>query len=352
MIVVIPTNRSINLKYLRPLVEAHARFIVVYDGESGPPPPLPGFQVFDWDARRRVLGSHDEWFPRRSGACRDLGLLLAWREAAPGETVVALDDDCEVPAGFASEVERTLSSQVRPILGVEGRHLNVLDLYDRIPRGLFPRGFPYSARADYAQATSSAETSDAPVFNVGLWQDAFDVNAIDKFSGAEWRFPEAKLRRKSVILARGNLVSVCSMNMQMRREVIPGIFQFPMYVEVIDHFVIDRYGDIWGGFLFKLLADRKGDPIAAGGPMIAHRKAGDARRNAWQEHLAHLVNDELIALLVESAADVRAGTYLEMMEEVAAELARRADGCSVLLRRYCGFLAASMTHFTAALRES
>src|SRR5690606_39788870 len=59
---------------------------------------------------------------------------------------------------------------------------------------------------------------------------------------------------------------------------------------------LDRYGDIWGGFILKHLADLRGDAVVAGGPMIRHLKAGDYTRNIWQEHVCHLVNDEFLEL--------------------------------------------------------
>ena len=49
------------------------------------------------------------------------------------------------------------------------------------------------------------------------------------------------------------------MNMHFRREVLPATYQLPMHVPVLPDEVIDRYGDIWGGFVLKMLIDIKGD---------------------------------------------------------------------------------------------
>ena len=58
-----------------------------------------------------------------------------------------------------------------------------------------------------------------------------------------------------------------------------------MNVPALPGWVVDRYGDIWGGFILKILMDRRGDALAVGGPMIRHLKDGDDQRNIWQEHV-------------------------------------------------------------------
>lgn len=87
------------------------------------------------------------------------------------------------------------------------------------------------------------------------------------------------------------------MNMQFRRELIPVVYQLPMHVEVMPNWVVDRYGDIWGGFILKTLMDLNGENMAVGEPMINHLKEGNYTRNIWQEHVCHLINDEFLQLL-------------------------------------------------------
>jgi hypothetical protein len=82
MIVVIPSNRSINLDHLGPLIESGARFVVVDDSPGSIRIDHPQFRVFSWADRERLLGAHDVAIPRRNGACRDLGFVVAWKEAA------------------------------------------------------------------------------------------------------------------------------------------------------------------------------------------------------------------------------------------------------------------------------
>jgi hypothetical protein len=353
MIVVIPTARAVDLAYLRPLIDSGARFIVVDDSDGSVSIDHPSFQVFDWSDRARRLGPRDRWFPRRNGACRDFGFYLAWCESDDDEIIVALDDDCEVAdTDFGRHVEEALSDRPRHRSAGVGEHWNILDLYDGVAADLYPRGFPYSERVGYTRAELSAEATGPSDFNLGLWQGAFDVNAIDKLAGPAWEHPDARLRAPSTVVPRGTLISVCSMNMQFRRRLIPAAFQFPMHVEVAPGWRIDRYGDIWGGFTLKTLMDLVGDPMTVGEPMIIHRKAGDLHRNLAQEHLAHLVNDEFIALLRAAAGDVQPDGYLGMMFELTEGLSKQTENASKLLRPYLEHLVLSLDAWTRALEEA
>ncbi len=98
--------------------------------------------------------------------------------------------------------------------------------------------------------------------------------------------------------------------------------------------VIDRYGDIWGGFILKTLMDLRGELMAVGGPMIRHLKEGASERNIWQEHLGHLVNDEFLSIIEKAREQIKPADYLTMMAHMSEIFERERENCSVILRRY------------------
>jgi hypothetical protein len=352
VIVVIPTNRNVNLDYLQPLIQAGARFIVVDDSPGRVSIPHPAFSVYNWQDRRRILGELDEGFPKRNGACRDFGFYVAWCEAERDEIIVALDDDCEITRpDFAAAVQTALTPHAHMSWHGNGRHANILELYANVPAHLYPRGFPYHERLDHVRWEFGDPVEGTAAFNLGLWTDTFDVNAIDKIAGPPWRHTQAALTHESVAVPHGALVSVCSMNMQFRAALAPAVFQFPMHCPALPGWVIDRYGDIWGGFVLKTLMDRRGDLMTVGGPMVAHRKAGDFDRNVWQEHIGHMVNQELIELLTAASEEVEAASYLDMMHALRESIARRAARVSPLLRQYLPTLATALGAWLTALEQ-
>jgi hypothetical protein len=353
MIVVIPSCRSVNLDYLRPLINSGARFIVVDDTPGSVRVDHPQFQVFNWGDQRRLLGDFERAIPRRNGACRDLGFYIAWREASADEIVIALDDDCVVEEpDFAAQAKDRLDHGANASVSGSGHSFNVLDLYEGVDgTRVFPRGFPYSDRAAYRPWSIDGRIEGRVLFNVGLWKGVFDVNAIDKIRLDRYSFPDASLRVPSVLVPEGALISVCSMNMHFRVEVIPAVYQLPMHVEVVPNWVIDRYGDIWGGFILKTLMDVRGDRLNVGGPMIRHLKEGDYTRNIWQEHLCHLVNDEFIDLLGRTKEVLRPSSYVDMMAHLREEFAKNAAACSPILSAYLKHLDGPLRAWVAALRQ-
>jgi Reversibly glycosylated polypeptide len=343
MLVIIPTARSISLEYLQPLIESEARFIVIDDSEGTVHVDHPQFKTYNWKDQNRMLGKDAIAIPRRNGACRDFGFYLAWRESDPGEIVIALDDDVRVEdEDFGRRVEAVLSDARRPVAKGIGLHFDMLDCYCNTEDNIFPRGFPYSHRAEYRKWTFDSTSVGTVTFNLGLWREIFDVNAIDKLQGPRYRYPDAELHHESVVVPNGALISVCSMNMQFRRELIPAVYQLPMHIEVMPGWVIDRYGDIWGGFILKTLMDIKGERMAVGGPMIRHLKEGAYERNIWQEHTAHLVNDEFLSIIGKARQEIKPADYLTMMAQMAEIFDRERENCSVILRRYLETLIPAM----------
>src|SRR4030095_15680661 len=167
-------NRNINLKFLTPLIDHGARFIVVDDSEGSIRIDHPQFEVYNWGDRKKMLGALDIGYPRRNGASRDFGFYVAWKNSDPDEIVVALDDDCEVyHLDFANRVSDVLSSRPTAVARRDGTHLNILELYEGVSRNLFPRGFPYSARVNYRGASFVAEETRDVTFCLGLWKGIF-----------------------------------------------------------------------------------------------------------------------------------------------------------------------------------
>lgn len=351
MIVVVPTVRSIKLEYFGPLIDAGARFIIVDDSEGSLQLTHPQFTVYNWGDQHRLLGNLEIAIPRRNGACRDFGYYLAWREADPNEVIIAVDDDCIVNPHFVTQVHRALSHEPRPEPFGSDVHWNMLDAYRNPTPNLFPRGFPYTARLGYMPWRFDHTAQGEVKFNVGLWQNIFDVNAVDKLHGPPYIHPEATLLHESVLVPQGVLISVCAGNTHFRKELIPAAYNLVMHCPVLPGWVIDRYGDIWSGFILKRLMDLRGDRMTVGAPMIYHLKEGHFQKNIWQEHLGHLVNEEFIAFLDEAVSAVQPARYLDMMEHLNEEFCRRRQHCSPLLGAYVKELTVTLGAWLQALRK-
>jgi len=353
VIVVIPTCRGVNLRSLAPLIDHGCRFIVIDDTAGSIRIDHRQFEVYDRSDRTRLLGRNEIAIPTGNGACRDLGFYIAWREGDADEIIVALDDDCIVESPeFISRVTSLFVSGGRAGISGSGRHFNIFDLYDDPTiRSQYPRGFPYSARVDYTPWRVDAGDHGPVRMNLGLWTGFLDINAVDRISGGADDYQDATLRVENVAVPKGTMISVCSGNMQFSRSLIPAIYQLPMNVEIMPGWRINRYGDIWGGFILKTLMDRRGDRMSVGQPLVRHTRIGPAATNVREEHLAHLVNEQFLDLLDRACEEVEPQDYLDMMDCLREQFARFSGGTTPVLKSYLGALDRSLGAWISALRS-
>jgi len=351
MIVVIPTCRGVDLHHLAPLIEHGCRFIVIDDTAGSIRVDHPRFAVYTRADRVRLMGRNAVAIPSGNGACRDFGFYIAWKEGDADELVIALDDDCVVES--EEFVRRVLDlfegGEDREAQG-QGRHFNIFDLYDDpAVRRQFPRGFPYSSRVDYRPWTVRSGATRRIEMNLGLWKGILDVNAVDRAPAQDDEYPDASLSHDNVVVPGGALVSLCSGSMQFRRSVIPAIYQLPMNVEVMPGWTINRYGDIWGGYILKTLMDRRGDCLSVGQPLVRHSRLGHASSNVRSEHLAHLVNEEFIELVAQASETLESNEYTVMMAGLREQFVRLAPSASPVLRAYLRMLDPSLLAWLRAL---
>jgi hypothetical protein len=336
LIVIIPTGREINLDNVEPLIEHGARFIVIDDSEGSIEVPHPSFEVYNWGHRRKMLGKNEIAIPKKTGACRDFGFYIAWHSSEEDEIILSIDDDCVVEnSDFGEQVESLLNHGRTKMVHGEGRQFNIFDLYSNLDsQQIFPRGFPYSERFSYKR-WSFVDCKLGPLFfNLGLLKGYFDINAIDKIGLEQRKFPDAELDHEGVVIPNGSLISACSGNMHFRKSIIPAVYQLPMNVEIISPWVIDRYGDIWAGFIMKTLMDIRGDGMSVGSPLVRHLQEGPSNRNIAKEHLGHLVNEEFIRLLTRCSEEIESDSYLNMMNHLSEELQRNITKASIILQEY------------------
>jgi hypothetical protein len=351
MYIVIPTNREINLEYIKPLLDSDCKIIVVDDTEDGRVTlRVPNIQILHYSDRKKLLGKLSDCIPHKNGACRDFGLLYAYLHGSENEPVICLDDDCGIDRDYSYKAQNSLGWKAIPMVATTHRFYNPLSLY-QFDREIYPRGFPYEERGKPADYSYMQTITGNIVFNLGLWEGVFDVNAIDKLYLDRYTFDTVSLKYNQVAVQKGALLSLCSMNMMMVRELIPSIYQLPMNVPVIPDWTIDRYGDIWGGYICKKLIDIRGDILTVGEPIIFHHKKSNIMKNIIQEHYAHIVNIQFCELIEMACEGIAPGTYLDMYDAFTFNLANLEHRFPPALREYLIPTTKKMKHWVEALRK-
>lgn len=266
------------------------------------------------------LSAYADIVPRRSHAETSFGLL--WMQAHPQYRYgVFIDDDTlpeDVHDFFGAHVRNLEQSQDVDVVSSDKRWVNVL--HQRFERhGLYPRGYPYSAMAE-TPVRKRARTANVAC-SQGLWTNVPDLDAVRILMDGDMN-GQARTRTHvsdftgNFLAAPGQYLTVCSMNLAFRREIIPAFYQLPMDD---NPWKIGRFDDIWSGVFLKRAADVLGEQIVTGYPLCQHNKAPRSTFKDLSAEVPALEINEYLWQILERA-DLRGRTYRDLTLEMAAAL--------------------------------
>ena len=282
-------------------------------------------EVFDGSRREEWYDDHgiaeyDHLVPAASHAETSFGLLYIW--ANDFDYGFFIDDDTlpHEEYDFFGRHMRNLDyeGEIEEVSSDE-QWVNVL--YQNVEEhGLYPRGYPYAAM-DETVETNTADISDV-VASQGLWTNVPDLDAVRILMDGDLQ-GQAQTRTSTddygedFVAARGNYLTVCSMNLAFEREVIPAFYQLPMDDNRWD---VGRFDDIWSGVFLKRACDVLGKRIYNGAPLCEHNKAPRSTFGDLNNEVPGLeLNEHLWEIVDGTAAD--ADSYAGVFEQMGSELA-------------------------------
>jgi hypothetical protein len=282
-------------------------------------------EVFDGTRReawldRHGVGEYDHLIPEASHAQTSFGLLYMWANGFPYG--VFIDDDTRPHDDqdfFGQHLQNLAFEGTVESVGSDEQWVNVL--YQRADdHGLYPRGYPYAAMDETVE--TRPETVDSVVASQGLWTNVPDLDAVrilgdGNLEGqADTRTTAADFER-DFVARPGQYLTVCSMNLAFRREVIPAFYQLPMDDNPWN---VGRFDDIWSGVFLKRACDEVGTTIYNGRPLCEHNKAP---RSTFSDLASEVNGLELNEHLWEVVDDVEVdrSTYAGTFEAIAQRLA-------------------------------
>ncbi|RMF84220.1 MAG: hypothetical protein D6736_19740 [Nitrospinota bacterium] len=319
--VVIPSIRTINLAYLAAIPE-EVKILVVDDSNGTIRPNRVNMEVYTYVDYKEFLGSEETLIPRKTDTCRSFGFYMAWRQGY--RYIVTLDDDCMTHPGFLAAHGAVLGKICSLPAVSSTPWYNTLDNLvleqDGSPlKRWYARGYPYCYRLEPPPPPTVSPVQGRVVCNMGMWLQVPDINGIDKIAGD---VPQSvDLKEERLAIAPGTSFSLCIMNVAFLAEIVPAFYQLPMNAPVCNA-RLDRFGDIWSGYILKKLADIRGDLLTIGAPVVTHTKMGNTVREMQGEHFGHLLESHFYPLVDEAVEEVSPGSYQEMYHQFARSFAR------------------------------
>jgi len=298
---------------------------------------------------RAGIAEYADVVPAASHAETSFGLLYLW--AHPQfEYGVFLDDDTR-PHGefdfFGTHLEHLGARKTVEHVSSDERWVNVL-YQNAEDHGLYPRGYPYSAMDETVR--TERRLTDEIVASQGLWTDVPDLDAVRILMDGDLR-GQATTRTTAedftgnFAVAAGNYLTVCSMNLAFRREVVPAFYQFPMDD---NEWEIGRFDDIWSGLTLKKAADMLGKTVLTGYPLCVHEKAERSTFSDLENEVPGLELNEHFWKALDGAPD-SAGDYFEAYEGMIAAV-DAYDFSAYNNSGFIGLTVEKMTRWLEALR--
>ncbi|ELZ98712.1 hypothetical protein C440_00110 [Haloferax mucosum ATCC BAA-1512] len=288
--------------------------------------------VFDGSAREawyeeQGIEAYSHLVPAASHAQTSFGLLYMW--AHPEFDYGVFIDDDTLPHDewdfFGRHMENLHRTDEVESVASDEKWVNVL-YQNADEHGLYPRGYPYSAM-DETVETDTRELRDV-VASQGLWTNVPDLDAVRILMDGDLE-GQAQTRTDfddfdgDFVAEPGQYLTVCSMNLAFKREVIPAFYQLPMDD---NEWEVGRFDDIWSGVFLKRAADVLEKDIVNGYPLCEHNKAPrptfDDLNNEvpgleLNEHLWEVVD----AVGDDGGSDEEADSYAAVFEAMADSLA-------------------------------
>lgn len=281
-------------------------------------------QVFDETGREgwfeeRGLAEFADLIPAASHAQTSFGLLYLWAEGF--EYGVFLDDDTRPHPGvdfFGRHLRNLAHDGEIEVASADSRWVNVLH-QNVDEHGLYPRGYPYSAMGETIR-TGTDHVEDV-VVSQGLWTDVPDLDAVRILVDGDLDGQaRTRLSREdydgTFATAPGNYLTVCSMNLAFRREVVPAFYQLPMDD---NPWGVGRFDDIWSGVFLKRACDLLGTHVLTGDPLCVHEKAPRSTFSDLAAEAPALELNEHLWRIVDEAGE-GASTYAEAYAAIADRL--------------------------------
>ena len=283
-------------------------------------------EVFDGTAREewydeQGVSEYEHIVPAASHAETSFGLLYMW--ANPRfEYGFFIDDDTRphetdyfgnhmANLAYEGEIEEVSS---------DTQWVNVL-YQEADDHGLYPRGYPYSAMDETVTTAETTIDQGEIVASQGLWTNVPDLDAVRILMDGDLQ-GQAQTRTETddfgedFVAAADNYLTVCSMNLAFRREVIPAFYQMPMDDNEWD---VGRFDDIWSGVFLKRACDILGKQIYNGRPLCEHNKAARSTFDDLHNEVAGLELNEHVWEFVDDTGE-NADDYREAYRAMADSL--------------------------------
>jgi hypothetical protein len=274
------------------------------------------------------LAAPADFVPWDTDNRRNIGFLAALERGVG--TLISIDDDnyCQPDVDFVGAhlaVGHRAGPDDRRASGAPW--FNICGLLEHEPAvPIFPRGFPYEARARPPAQLADGAGDRVVAINAGLWLDDPDVDAVTRLAA---RPRVHSVRPGAVVLAPETWSPINTQNTALMAAAIPAYYYVRMG-QPLQGLRIDRFGDILSGYLVQKCAKQLGHAVRFGPPVAVHRRsAHNLFKDLYFELAGMVIVEEFVPWLQQ--ATISGSSYRDAY-------AALADAIEAEAHRFRGFV--------------
>jgi hypothetical protein len=270
--------------------------------------------------KKNGVEDNEMLIPYSSMRRRNLAYLIAYKEGA--DNILTIDDDNFALKNNVAQHLTALESHpyevsskngiVNPCHLLRYNHDNVIYSRGYIISELFRDTFDIKSRTRLRVA-----------LNMGLWTGSPDVDSYTNIIYQDLRSDGlAKSAENSYAVAKGNYMPINVQNTMFRSRLLPAYYDLLM-----DHTIannrLDRYDDIWPGYIINRIMHRFDETASFGVPLAAHlRNVHNYSSDLKHEFVGISMNTVIFNII--RNAEINAKTYSDCYLQMADEFELKA----------------------------
>ena len=249
--------------------------------------------------------------PYKSVRRRNFGYLRALEMGS--DLIITIDDDNLPNDDWLKDHKEAFTAGMNTVFS-PNRLVNPCDMISCNHEPVYMRGYPIS-EIYQDEFVASEKNQSRVVLNMGLWTNKPDVDSYTNIMFPDListgKKPELD---KRYALLNQHYIPINTQNTAFLREVTPAYYCLFQDTNILEN-RIDRFDDIWSGFILQHIAFQKGDTVSFGVPFTRHmRNVHDLNKDLKIEFsgiaLNKLVFDAITSIKV-------SGTYAECYQQMA-----------------------------------
>ena len=268
----------------------------------------------------KKFGQFGQLVPYNSDNRRNIGFLMALEWGC--DVLLSIDDDNYCAGETYDTVAQVCGDSITlPAVYSSDGWFNICEMLETEPNyRVYPRGFPYHKRHKVSEITYREESGTVRL-NAGLWLQDPDVDAIT-WLAAPVRV--SRFRGKSLLLGENVWSPINTQNTALHRDLVAGYYFVRMGYPLAG-MPIDRYGDIFSGYLVLACIQHMGHRVRVGTPVANHRRnAHNHMRDLAGELACIFVLEDFLAWLPTARLEgnTYSETYLSLADSIDDQVER------------------------------